>query len=110
MTNKIKVKRGDTLSIEITIRDATGTVVDLTGAVVTSQVRDSTNTLIEDLLVNETDLLNGRVTISATDVQTATWAITTETNQLFCDVKRVLDGRVTRTPTFEIEVEQEVTA
>jgi hypothetical protein len=89
----------------LTIKDSTGTVVDLTGQTVTSKVRkthlSTTSYSFTTALVSATD---GTCSITMTDTVTASltegryvWDLTTTTSAGL--VTRRIEGRVTVTPS-----------
>ena len=99
-------KRDDTFGRLVTVT-FDGEAFDLTGATITSQVRDRSGGLIDDLTIEVTDAPAGKVEISSTD--TSDWPLSDETNPLLCDIK-VVDSDTNRTATFEIHVVAQVTA
>ena len=89
----------------LTVKDSTGTVVDLTGQTVTSKLRkthlSSTSTTFTTALVSATD---GTCSITLTDAVTAAltegryvWDLTTTTSGGL--ITRRIEGRVTVTPS-----------
>lgn len=107
----ITIKAGSTLTVPMRW-SVDGVPVDLTGALITSQVRlrsdisggppvdTLTCTIDVDQVTN-----TGRFVITATDVQTDLWPITT----LACDVRIDSGSSVAYTDTFEIAVTLAVT-
>ena len=89
----------------LTVKDSTGTVVDLTGLTITSKLRkthlSSTSTAFTTALVSATD---GTCSITLTDTVTAAltegryvWDLTTTTSGGL--ITRRIEGRVTVTPS-----------
>ena len=69
------VDRRADFPIRLTFKDSTGSVIDLTGYTVAAQVYDeSRSTKYADWAVTYTDRAAGSVSISLTDVQTATFS------------------------------------
>ena len=66
-------KRGDTLEWVVTLTQD-GSVVDITGWTITSQIRQET-TLISDLTVTIVNAANGQFNLSATPAQTSSWTL-----------------------------------
>ena len=82
-TYNITVQRRADYSVLLQFKDSTGTVIDLTGYSVAAQIWDKARTTKSaDFGVTYTDRINGQVTISLTDVQTAALSAT----ELYYDV------------------------
>lgn len=98
-------KRGDDFSIPMTLQDADGNPVDITGwtiAAATTYARRPVSTL--DVTI--TDGPNGVFVISLPFAQTAVWPI----RKLKCDIQfdRPVEGRVS-SQTFYIDVQEDHT-
>lgn len=103
----INFKRGDTLTIECTRRDADGTPVDLTGLTIASKVR---NGGFEDTLtVTVVDAGAGTFTLAQTATLTALWPISAEWSDMLCDVEFVDGANVVSSETFAINVLADIT-
>jgi hypothetical protein len=104
-------KKGDTLELECRlVKDAVA--IDITSFTITSQLRDSTDTLITDsnfngsFTITKTDPTNGVFKITATATETSGWPL----RVAVCDVQFVeADGDTTSSETFNIEIVRDVT-
>ena len=77
------VQRRADFSLQLVFKDSTGTVINLTGYTVYAQCWDEgRNIKYADFAITYTSRVLGKVDISLTDVQTATF----ETNTLYYDV------------------------
>lgn len=101
----LRIKRGDTLLQDGLAQNDDGTVFDLTGSTVTSQVRTVQGTLVADLDVVITDAPAGEFTLGATATATATWPA----GKLLCDVRWESGGDAIHTETFELIVVEAIT-
>lgn len=98
-------KRGDTFILSGTSK-YDGVAVDLTGYVVTSQIRQTDSTLVDDLTCTVTNAASGAYEIEATATQTALWPIAT----LYFDVQFTSpDGVVISTDTVAVKVAKDYT-
>ena len=98
-------KRGDTFELNSTLENE-GVPVDITNFTITSQVRQSDDTLVQALTVSVTDAVAGEFTISATAAETEVW----EPGKLECDIEFVEpSGEVNSTETFAINVIKDIT-
>jgi len=109
--SSIVLKAGDTFALPMRWSVA-GVYIDLSGYTITSSVRrrtDETNGSPIDTLTCTADpdqtANKGKFEVTATDVQTALWPITT----LLCDVRLDNGVEVTHTESFEIVVRRAVT-
>ncbi len=100
----IKIKRGDTLSLDVTRVDAGGAPVNLTGMTITARVR--LGAFAATLTVTVTDAAAGEFQLSATAAATATWPVATVTGDVKYDQG---GGVIRRSETFAIAVRQEIT-
>lgn len=67
----LNIRRGDDLVMPLTMRDGAGAPIDLTGRSYTAQIRATTDAATAlAITVTNTDLPNGLITLSLTDVQT----------------------------------------
>lgn len=101
----LRIKRGDTLLQDGVAQQDDGSVFDLTGSTVTSQVRTVQDTLVADLDVVITDAAQGEFTLGATAAATATWPV----GKLLCDVKWSDGSDAIHTETFDLFVLAAVT-
>lgn len=101
----LRIKRGDTLSLAFAAKTDEGTVQDLTGYAVTSQVRAPQGALVADLDVVIVDAVAGELTLGATAAATAAWPL----GKLICDLRLDLAGDVVHSETFEVIVIEAVT-
>lgn len=101
----LRLKRGDTLALLGVAQNDDGSIFDLTGSTVTSQVRTVQGTLVADLDVVITDAPAGEFTLGATAAATATWPV----GKLVCDVRWAEDEDAIHTETFELIVVEAVT-
>lgn len=101
----IRLKRGDTLLLDGLAQNDDGSVFDLTGSTVTSQVRTSQDTLVATLTATITDAAQGEFTLGATAVATAAWPV----GKLLCDVRWVNGDDVLHSETFELIVVEAMT-
>ena len=101
----ISHKRGDTFEISCTLEDE-GVPVDLTNFTIASQIRDSSDNLLQPLTVTVTDAVNGEFSLSATPAETETWDV----EQYQCDIEFVEGGgEVNSSETFTINVIKDIT-
>lgn len=101
-------KRGDTLSLNCSWKDSTGTAVNLTGYTVESQVR-AVN-FSDTLVVTVTNAAAGEFTISRAAASTALWPVTSSNDsRLFCDIQFTTGSVVTSSQTFQIIVVEDIT-
>ena len=101
----ISHKRGDTFSLNFTLEND-GNPVSMVGWTITSQARQSDDTLVQDFTVTITDVDNGEFTISSTDTETEVWPIGT----LEVDVEFIeSDTTVSSSETFYISVIKDIT-
>jgi hypothetical protein len=81
-TYNIRLQRRADYSVDLQFKDSTGTGIDLTGWTVEAQAWDKKRTnKYADFSATYTDRTTGKVTISLTDTQTATFP-----NEAFYDV------------------------
>lgn len=100
----IEIKRGDTLSLDVTRVDAAGAPVDCTGHTVTAQVK--LGAFAATLTVTAINAALGQFRLSATAAATATWPVA----RISADVKYDQGGGVIRrSETFVLKVVQEIT-
>jgi hypothetical protein len=98
-------KRGDTFELSCTLENE-GSSVDITNFTITSQIRQSDDTLLQALTVAKTDAANGAFTLSATAAETETWAAA----NYECDIEFVDGGgEVNSSQTFTISVLKDIT-
>lgn len=82
-TYNVTVQRRADYSVLLQFKDSTGAVIDLTGYTVAAQAWDKGRTTKSaDFGITYTDRINGQVTISLTDDQTASFAA----SELYYDV------------------------
>jgi hypothetical protein len=104
-------KRGDSLELECKlVKD--DVAIDITNFTITSQLRDSTDTLITDtnfngsFTVTKTNPTTGVFKITATATETSEWPL----RKAICDVQFVeADGDTTSSETFNIDIVRDVT-
>lgn len=98
-------KRGDTFELAATLENA-GNAVDITNFTITSQIRQSDDTLLQALTVTVTDAAAGEFTLSATAAETETWGVA----QYECDIEFIdIGGEVNSSDTFTINVIKDIT-
>ena len=78
--------------------------VDLTGTVITSDVRDASPAVIASLDVGIVSATNGQIALSCAD--TSGWP----PGLLFCDVRVQQNGTITYSDTFRIQAIASITA
>lgn len=101
----IEIKRGDTLSLDVTRVDASGNPVDCTGHTITAEAE--LGTFSAALTVTPVNLALGQLRLSATATATALWPVA----RISADVKYDEGGGVIRrSKTFILKVVQEITA
>lgn len=101
----IEIKRGDTLSLDVTRVDAADAPVNLTGMTITSQAKITG--FSANLTVTVVNAAAGQLHLSATATATATWPVA----RLSADVKYDQGaGVIKRSETFILKVVQEITA
>jgi hypothetical protein len=71
VNNLIEVRQGDSFTINIAVKDKCGKPINLTGANVLMQVRDSGNNLIFSVTQTPVDVLKGKVALMITPTMTA---------------------------------------
>jgi hypothetical protein len=105
-------KRGDTLSLDFELENADGSPVDLTGWTAAAKMRLALNGLanrpsspVVDLTATITNAAEGRVTLSATPAQTATWAA----GKWVGDIQFTSGGEVQSSRTFTHRLDEDVT-
>jgi len=97
-------KRGDTLEWVVSLTQ-NGSVVDITGWTITSQIRQET-TLTDSLTVVIVSLENGQFNLSATPVQTASWSLGSHSVDVeFIDA----GGFVVSSQTFTLQLVRDIT-
>jgi hypothetical protein len=102
---KVQLKRGDTLIMNVTATSDTGSVADLTGWTVRAQLRQG-NTLVDTLVYTAVDLPNGRFTLKNGAAGTTGYPVST----LVCDIEYTdPSGVVASTETFGVQVLADVT-
>lgn len=111
MTTTIVHKRGDTLELSLQLK-SNSVATDITGYTVSSQLRDSTDTLLVtdnftgNLTYTLTDAATGTFTLTATPTQTSEWA----TRTYDCDIQITEpDSDVSSSETFKIKVVKDIT-
>ena len=98
-------KRGDTFELSCTLENQ-GVAVDITNFTITSQVRQSDDTLLQALTVTVTDAAAGAFTLGATATETEGWGIASYE----CDIEFVEPGgEVNSSQTFTINVLKDIT-
>lgn len=98
-------KRGDTFALACSAENA-GVAVDLTNYTISSQIRDTADSVIETLTVTKTSAVDGEFTMSATATQTELWTLGSHQ----CDIEFVsASGEVDSTETFTISVIKDIT-
>jgi len=100
--NAVSLKRGDSFVFTNNyLTDDTGSQIDLTGWLIRSHVRDSSNELIDTL-----DIVVSQFEYSITKIDTSLWPI----GNLFWDIEYTTpDGIVFSSDTIVIKVIQDVT-
>lgn len=101
----LRIKRGDTFLLAFAAKTDEGTVQDLTGYAVTSQVRSAQGALVADLDVAIVDAVAGSLTLGATAAATAAWPL----GKLVADLRLEVGGDVLHTETLELVVIEAVT-
>lgn len=104
-------KKGDTLELTFQLK-RDGSAVDITGFTITSQLRDSTDTLLTtdnfngSLTFTLIDASAGQFQLSATSTATSEW----DTRTYDCDVQ-IVDGdnETSSSETFKIKVIKDIT-
>jgi hypothetical protein len=104
VSSSIVTKRGDTFSLVCTYKQG-GVPTSIDGYEITSQVRDISGTLIDNLIVQIENQVStpGVFTLSA--ASTASWPV----RNLLSDIQFVLDGDIRSTQTFCIAVQEDIT-
>lgn len=97
----IRVKRGATLVLQLTVTDDGGVPIDITNMTLTAQARTVLGAKIADLPVSHTDELS----IALVEAPTDTWPIGT----LVCDLRAMTGETVEYSSTFQISVDRPVT-
>jgi hypothetical protein len=98
----ISLKRGASLDLTLDFQSDAGAPIDLTGATITSQVRDSSDNLV--LALTPVATANaGEVRITVAD--TSLWPL----GLLRCDVRVAVAGMVEFSDAFLIQVTRSVT-
>ena len=103
MVNRITHKRGDTFSAACTYQGADGEPEPLAGYAIACKMRRAA--LVFAFTVTITDAPTGRYVISATAEQTAAL----EPGIWRADIEYSIDGAVSSTDTFQIEVIEDIT-
>jgi hypothetical protein len=104
MTQSIAFKRGSSFSARAAYTPVAGQPADLSGIIITSQVRTQPGALVDTLAVTvDADALGFQVSAPA---GTASWPI----GVLVWDLKLSAPGAIAYTETVKIVVQQEVTA
>ncbi|GAB6968412.1 hypothetical protein JCM25156A_32410 [Komagataeibacter kakiaceti JCM 25156] len=94
------IKQGNTFRLAALIRDYRGAVLDLTGCVFTSQLRDVLGNLLADLTVQQVPGRTGVLQIGST-ADTGAWA----PSLYRCDLRVVWpDGTIQSSHTFPVTV------
>jgi hypothetical protein len=102
---KVSLKRGDTLIMNVAATDDAGNPANLTGWSIRSQLRQG-DTLIDTLVFTGTDLANGLFSLKNGAAGTSAYPVTT----LVCDIEYTdASGVVTSTETFAVVVTADVT-
>lgn len=98
-------KRGDTFELSCTLENE-GVAVDITNFTITSQMRQTDDTLLQALTVTKTDAANGAFTLSATPAETELWGV----QNYDCDIEFIEGGgEVNSSETFIISVIKDIT-
>lgn len=105
---KIYHKRGDTFQHECQYLNMFGSPVDITSYTISSKIR-SVN-FEYTFTVTKTDAVNGKFTITAPSVDTATWPVKTSSESTsFCDIQLVNNGVTRSTVTLEVIIIEDIT-
>lgn len=102
--SKITIKRGDTFALGVRLKDETGQPLILTVDKLKSQIRDSSDNLIADLVITINPSAEGLYTFTASD--TSTW---TPNTTLYLDVEMNIDGQIRSSQTVQIYVDKDIT-
>ncbi|GAJ30022.1 hypothetical protein [Acidomonas methanolica] len=101
----LDLKQGTTFAVIVTFQDAEGAPVELAGATLQSQIRDSLGNLLAILTASAAPNRPGVVNISYSG-STAAWPV----GRYFCDVVMLTaDGVTQATQTFGVIVNPSVT-
>ena len=111
MTTTIVHKRGDTLELTLQLK-SNDVATDITGYTFSSQLRDSTDTLLVtdnfdgNLTYTLIDALEGQFSFTASPTETAEW----DTRTYDCDIQITEpDSDVASSETFKIKVVKDIT-
>lgn len=99
-----KFKRGATFSLACTWK-VSGVPTPITGLTITSQLRQSNGTLVDNLRVVADTTDATKFALVPTNPDTSTWPV----GLLLCDIKTIVDGIERSSETFQIPVIEEVT-
>ena len=97
----INIKRGDTFSL-LGVYKIDGVASSVSSLVITSQVRDHSDRLVENLIVEKL-VSTGQFLLKAID--TNLWSL----NLLSCDIQFIEGDVIRSTSTFNILVEKDIT-
>jgi len=102
----IEIKRGDTLALECQVLELDEvTPIDITGWTIRSQVRSTAGALLTSLTVAITDAAEGKYTVVASPVDTATWPRVARMDIEYTDA----DDTVQSTETLALDVLRDIT-
>ena len=99
----LTIKRGDTFAFYANITDEAGAALITDTMYLRSQVRDTKNKLIAELVIAPTDI-GGRYLFTA--AETNTWPV----SKLLMDIEINNDGQISSSQTVEISVLKDVTS
>lgn len=95
----LTVRRGDTIRFQFTMKQANGQPLDVTGWSFLSQLRDTTDTLVESFTINVLDAANGvlelllpAINSASLPVDSLNWDL--QATDPVSDVRTLFTGRV----------------
>ncbi len=114
---KLDIDQGSTFSVELTIKDSSGSAIDITGRTFTGQIRSiySAATVIATFTCAITDATAGKMTFSLTAAETAAITVDaatgterTKTRYIY-DIEMTNGSTVTRILQGNVDISPEVT-
>lgn len=110
MNNKLKIIRGDTITIPLTITDSNGSAVDLTGATIFFTIKENLNDADSDALLqkNVTSHVSDSGGLSQIDLATTDTNLSEGTYYYDIQIK-FSSGAITSTQPQTLKVYQDVT-
>ena len=101
--SEIYLKRGDTYDPEWIFKNDDGTLMDISGFVISSVIRDSKRRIVATMDCSNVDIANSKVIPAPFD--TSTWPI----GLLKTDIKIMVNGKVRHSSTQVIKLSEEET-